>query len=172
MKHGQELKLGDVPWTPQEISKKYKRQSLGMPKASPLHQQKAPGHFSTRYIFIPSCDMCYPWSVFNFCCVFTFNKVGSHHSCLLWSETRSAVLHVYFGVRHAPLLCILRWRETRSTFTFIWVSIALWTFTCFSYMRVVWFHLVGVGSMKKVLCVCDANGSIFRLWHSYFCISC
>ena len=111
MKNGQKLKLGDVPWTPQEISKKYKRQSLGMPKASPLHQQKAPGHFSTRYIFIPSCDMCYPWSVFTFCCVFTFNKVGSHHSCLLWSETRSTALHIYFGVRHAPLFCmfILEW---------------------------------------------------------------
>ena len=121
--------------------------------------------------------MCYPWRVYTFCCVFTFYKVGRHHSCLLWSETCSTALHiyfgvrhlhVYFGVRHAPLLCILRWRETRSTFTFIWVSIALWIFTCFSYMRVVWFHLVGVGSMKKVLCVCDANGSIFRLWHSYF----
>jgi len=66
MKNGQKLKLGDVPWTPQEISKKYKRQSLGMPEAPPLHQQKAPGHFSMRYIFIASCNMCFSWSVFIF----------------------------------------------------------------------------------------------------------
>src|SRR3954452_12667611 len=55
-----------------------------------------------RYIFIASCIMCYSWSVFIFCRVFTvFNKVGPHH-ILLWSETRSVVLHIYFGVRHAP----------------------------------------------------------------------
>src|SRR3954462_2063663 len=108
MKNGQKLKLGDVPGTPQEISKRFKHQSLGMPKASPLHQLKAPGHFSMRYIFIASCIMCYSWSVFIFCCVFTvFNKIGPHH-ILLWSETRSAVLHhVYFGVRHAPMFCIM-----------------------------------------------------------------
>ena len=35
MKNGQKLKLGDAPG-PQEISKKYKRQSLGMPKAYPI----------------------------------------------------------------------------------------------------------------------------------------
>jgi hypothetical protein len=31
LKNGQKLKLGDVHASPQEISKKYKRQSLGMP---------------------------------------------------------------------------------------------------------------------------------------------
>ena len=90
-----------MPMSPQEISKKYKRQSLGMPKASPLHQQKAPGHFSMRYIFIASCNMCYSWSVFIFVVCFIFNKIGP--------------LHIYFGVRHAPLFCILFGRETRST---------------------------------------------------------
>src|SRR3954452_11423453 len=82
-----------------------------------------------RYIFIAPSIMCCSWSVFISCCVFTvFNKVdpiilyfGVRHaplycifilecdtlrctaSCLLWSETRSAVLHHgYFGVRHAP----------------------------------------------------------------------
>src|SRR4051812_16817319 len=57
---------------------------------------------SMRYIFIASCIMCYSWSVFIFCCVFTvFNKVGSHH-VLFWRETRTVILHIYFGVRHAP----------------------------------------------------------------------
>ena len=80
--------LGMPPWSPQEIFKKYKRQSLGMPKASPLHQQKAPGHFSMRYIFIASCIMCYSWSVFIFCCVcLVFNKDGPHHSFVLERDT-------------------------------------------------------------------------------------
>jgi hypothetical protein len=39
MKYGKKLKIGDAHVT-QEISKKYKPQSLGMPKAPLLHQQK------------------------------------------------------------------------------------------------------------------------------------
>ena len=116
------LSLGMYPWTPQEISKKYKRQSLGMPKASPLHQQKAPGHFSMHYIFIASCNMCYSSSIFIFVVCFIFNKVGPHH-LLLWSETRSAALHIYFGVRHAPLYCILLWSETRSAVLHIYFEV-------------------------------------------------
>ena len=120
MKNGQKLKLWDVPWTPQEISKRYKRQNLGMPEASPLHQQKAPGHFSMRYIFIASCNMCYSWSVFIFCRVFCFS-------------IKLDPIILYFGVRHAPLhciftlewdtlrcFCILLWRETRSTCLALW----------------------------------------------------
>jgi hypothetical protein len=36
MKNGQKLKLGDAHASPQEISKKYKRQSLGMPSRHPF----------------------------------------------------------------------------------------------------------------------------------------
>ena len=36
MKNGQKLKLGDAHASPQEISKKYKRQSLGMPPRHPF----------------------------------------------------------------------------------------------------------------------------------------
>ena len=93
-----------MPMSPQEIFKRYKRQSLGMPRSIPIFIIKVSGHFSMRYIFIASCNMCYSWSVFIFLlCVLFFNKVGPHHP-LLWSETRSAALHIYFGVRHAPLL--------------------------------------------------------------------
>jgi hypothetical protein len=35
MKNGQKLKLGDAH-APQEISKRYKRQSLGMPRGTPF----------------------------------------------------------------------------------------------------------------------------------------
>src|SRR3954463_6761088 len=39
---------------------------------------------------------------------FFWRETRSAASFLLWSETCSAVLHhVYFGVRHAPLFCIL-----------------------------------------------------------------
>jgi hypothetical protein len=65
MKDGQNLKLGDAHVTPR-ISKKYKRQSLGMPKASPSSSTKISGHLSRHYIFIASYAMCCSWSVFIF----------------------------------------------------------------------------------------------------------
>ena len=52
-----------IPMSPQDVFKKYKRQSLGMPKASPSSSTKISGHISRHYIFIPSHDMCYSWSV-------------------------------------------------------------------------------------------------------------
>jgi hypothetical protein len=36
MKNGKNIKLGDAHASPQEISKKYKRQSLGMPPRHPF----------------------------------------------------------------------------------------------------------------------------------------
>jgi hypothetical protein len=55
-----------MPMSPQEISKKYKRQSLGMPKASSSSSTKISGHLSRHYIFIASYAMCCSWSVFIF----------------------------------------------------------------------------------------------------------
>jgi hypothetical protein len=52
--------------SPQEISKYYKRQSLGMPKAPPSSSTKISGHLSRHYIFIASYAMCFSWSVFIF----------------------------------------------------------------------------------------------------------
>jgi hypothetical protein len=46
-----------IPMSPQEISKKYKRQSLGMPKAPPSSSTKISGHLSGHYIFIASYAM-------------------------------------------------------------------------------------------------------------------
>jgi hypothetical protein len=40
MKNGQKLKLGDAHASSQEISKKYKRQSLGMPPKHPFFISK------------------------------------------------------------------------------------------------------------------------------------
>jgi hypothetical protein len=54
----------EMPMSPQEISKKCKRQSLGMPKALPSSSTKISGHLSRHYIFIASYAMCFSWSVF------------------------------------------------------------------------------------------------------------
>src|SRR3954462_11794589 len=55
MKNVQNLKLGmDTMVSPQEISNRYKRQSLGMPKASPSSSIKSSG-LSRHFVFIVSC---------------------------------------------------------------------------------------------------------------------
>jgi hypothetical protein len=56
MKNGQKIKLGDAHASPQEISKKYKRQSLGMPRGTPSSSAKIRSPFKTLYIY---CFMHY-----------------------------------------------------------------------------------------------------------------
>src|SRR3954470_16391293 len=57
MKNGQKLKLRDAtPVSPQEIFKRYKCQSLGMPKASPSSSIKS-SDLSRHFIFIVSCTV-------------------------------------------------------------------------------------------------------------------
>src|SRR3954452_18041423 len=48
-------------------------------------------------------------SLFLLCVYFVclFVQYSWIPSCLLWSETRSDVLHIYLGVRHAVLYCIM-----------------------------------------------------------------
>jgi uncharacterized RDD family membrane protein YckC len=41
-----------MPMSPQEISKKYKRQSLGMPHGTPSSSTKISGHLSRHYILL------------------------------------------------------------------------------------------------------------------------
>jgi hypothetical protein len=62
---GKSSSLG-IPMSPQDISKKYKRQSLGMPQGTPSSSTKISGHLSRHYIFIASYAMCFSWSVFIF----------------------------------------------------------------------------------------------------------
>jgi hypothetical protein len=58
-----------MPMSPQEISKKYKHQNLGMPHGTRSSSTKISGHLSRHYIFIASYGMCFSWSVF----IFSFN---------------------------------------------------------------------------------------------------
>ena len=60
-----------MPMSPQDILKKYKRQSLGITKASPSSSTKKSGHVSIHYIFIASYSMCCSWIIF----VFVFSLV-------------------------------------------------------------------------------------------------
>ena len=73
-----------MPMSPQDIFKKYKSQSLGMPKASPSLSTKISGPVSVRYIFIASYAMCCSWSIF----VFVFSLV----CCSTWLNPSSFVL--------------------------------------------------------------------------------
>src|SRR4051812_10894834 len=78
MKNGQKLKLGDsTPVSPQEISKWYKRESLGMPKASPSSSIKSSG-LSRHFIFIVSCTVVLFLERLSFClvCLVCLNKVA------------------------------------------------------------------------------------------------
>src|SRR3954463_11192978 len=57
MKNGKKLKLWDATMvSPQEISKNYKRQRLGMPKAPPYSSIKSLG-LSRHFVFIVSCTV-------------------------------------------------------------------------------------------------------------------
>jgi hypothetical protein len=78
---------------PQEIPKKYKRQSLGMPPRHHFLHRKKSGHLSRHYIFIASCIMCFPWSVSCFCFQFSFCFVFCNkrfdHIMSFWREMNS-----------------------------------------------------------------------------------
>jgi hypothetical protein len=66
VKNGQKLKLGDAR-APQEISKKYKRQSMGMPPRHPFSSAKIRSPFNTLYFY---CFMHYAF--FLECLYFCF----------------------------------------------------------------------------------------------------
>jgi hypothetical protein len=79
--------------SPQEISKRYKRQSLGMPKVTPSSSTKTSGHLSRHYIFVASYAMCCSWSVFIFCFQFYFVLFAVING---WTPT------YFFWRRHTP----------------------------------------------------------------------
>jgi hypothetical protein len=84
-----------MPMSPQEISKRYKRQSLGMPRGTPSSSAKIRSPFKTLY-FIASYAMCYSWSVSCFCFQFAFVLFAAINgwitSCLFWRETHSVFI--------------------------------------------------------------------------------
>ena len=110
--------------SPQEISKKYKRQSLGMPKASPSSSIKIPGFFQTLhfYCFMHSCVVLGAssfsfsfWFFVCFCLLSFLNKlVGPPLSYIglqiVWfGLEKSRKVHAYVVKRARfwlwPMLC-------------------------------------------------------------------
>ena len=62
--------------SPQEISKKYKRQSLGMPKVSPFFINKNPRFLPNASFLLFHAQLCFSWSVFFFVFVLVFSLLG------------------------------------------------------------------------------------------------
>jgi hypothetical protein len=82
-----------MPMSPQEILKRYKRQSLGMPKTSPSSSTKASGHSSLPFIMlhmhcgILGASFAFTFSISLF---YFFNKLAWTPSFLfLRGDTRS-----------------------------------------------------------------------------------
>src|SRR3954462_14677201 len=93
MNNGRNINIGDAtPVSPQEISKRYTRQSLGMPKASPSSSIKSSG-LSRHFVFIVSCTVLLFLERLSFrllclgCLVF-----------LVWTPVLAVILQISFFV--------------------------------------------------------------------------
>ena len=181
MKNGQKLKLGDVPWTPQEISKKYKRQSLGMPEAPPLHQQKSTrSFFNTLYfycfiyyvLFLERLSFCFLFYFVLFAVIngwipsiFVLEKT---HSVLIAKNTLVLFLLFYecsiFLVMRLAL--VFHSYFVQSLFVFfgkVWFSSLIFIdYYLWELFRISWLVLE---TSKMFHVYSDAKGSLFRLWH-------
>src|SRR3954465_9087272 len=107
MKNGQNIKLGDVTMvSPQEISKRYKRQSLGMPKASPSSSIKSSG-LSRHFVFIVSSTIVLFLERLSFCflclvCLVCFSSLDPRSRCIF---SQISLLDVWKGVVSSCLKC-------------------------------------------------------------------
>jgi hypothetical protein len=114
-----------MPMSPQEISKRYKLQSLGMPPEAPLlHRQKS-GHLSRHYIFIASYSMHFSWSIY-FCFQFSFVLFSAING---WTPTN------FFWRRHTPFFI------AKNTLVFALIVQRVFSFsrTAFSFWFLPWF---------------------------------
>src|SRR3954451_15524260 len=104
----------DTPRNIQEVQASKIGDAQGIPSSS---IKSTRSFFNALYFYCFMHYLLFLERLYFLLCVYCFHKVGPHHilfwretwsaaSYILWSETRSAILHIYFGVRHAPLLCI------------------------------------------------------------------
>jgi hypothetical protein len=92
MKNGQKIKLG-MPMSSQEISKRYKRQSLGMPQVIPFFINKnIRTSFKTLYFY---CFICYVF--FLECLYFLLSVLFCFVCCNKWLAPT-----YFFWRRHTP----------------------------------------------------------------------
>src|SRR4051812_13018290 len=88
IREAQASKLGDAQGTPSSSIKSTR------------------SFFNTLYFYCFMQYVLFLEHLYFLLCVYCFEYSWTS-SCLLWSETRPAVLHIYFGVRHTPLFCIM-----------------------------------------------------------------
>ena len=93
MKDGHKLNLGDAHVTPRHIQE-LQASKLGDAQGIPFFINKNIRFLSKHYIFIPSHDMCYSWSVIYFCFQFCF---------VLFAVAHGWILAYLFGEIPAPL---------------------------------------------------------------------
>jgi hypothetical protein len=91
MKYGKKLKLGDAHVTPR-ISKRYKRQILGMPRGTPSSSTKIRSSFKTLYFY---CFVFYAFFLEHIYFHFQFSFV-------LFAAINGWTLTYLFWRRHTP----------------------------------------------------------------------
>src|SRR4051812_13605969 len=107
MKNGQKIKLGDATMVShQEISKRYKCQSLGIPKASPSSPIKSSG-LSRHFTFIVSCTIVLFLERVSFrflclLCLVCFSSLDPRSRCVV---LQIRLLGVWKGVVSSCLKC-------------------------------------------------------------------
>jgi hypothetical protein len=124
MKYGQKIKLG-IPMSPQEISKRYKRQSLGMPRGTPSSSAKIRSSFKTLYFY---CFVYYAFFLEHlyFRCQFSFLLFDAING---WTPT------YFFWRRHTPFFI------AKNTLVFTLFVQRVFSFFCtaFSFCFSPWF---------------------------------
>ena len=91
MKDGQKIKIGGSHDTSIPIQE-LQASKLGDAQGIPFFMNKNIRFLSKHYIFIPSHDMCYSWSViflYFSLVLFSFCNKWLDPSTLVWRETRS-----------------------------------------------------------------------------------
>src|SRR3954468_13623030 len=107
MKNVEKLKLEDATVvSPQEISKRYKRQSLGIPKASPSSSIKSSG-MSRHFTFIVSCTVVLFLERLSFrllclVCLVFFSSLDPRSRCVV---LQISLVGVWKGVVNSCLKC-------------------------------------------------------------------
>jgi hypothetical protein len=169
-----------MPMSPQEISKRYKRQSLGMPRGTPSSSAKIRPLFKTLYFY---CLVCYAFFLEHlyFCFQFYFVLVAVING---WTPTN------FFWRRHTLFFI---YQEHSSFHSYRSMSVLFFLVLCLAFifhldfrsdlvislyqgvfrpLAYVGFHLkewfqkgwMVLEKRKKFHAYSGTNGSLFRLW--------
>jgi hypothetical protein len=168
-----------MPMSPQKISKKYKRQSLGMPRGTPSSSVKIRSPFKTLYFY---CFVFYAFFLERLYFRFQFSFVlfaainGWITSCLFWRDTHSVFIAKNTLVFTLIVQRVFSFSSTAFSFHFfalIFVQILLhlcikvyldhWSMLVFISKELFQKGLNGVGKEKKFHTYSGTNGSLFRL---------